>query len=363
MGNYIEYKDSVAFHPGYYILETIEDSGLTQEDFAKRLGTTPKNLSLLVRGMQSLSVEMAMKLSRMLGTSLSYWLNLQNAYDTAAAEIKASSEIEEEKAVLKTIGYRYFRDNFGLPDLPRMIDEQVVQVRSFLRVASLTVFRERDMAVSFRSADGSMGEANIIKANAMVQIAVNAAFEEAAAPYDKKAFRSAVKFALTQTENHEGFYPVIKKEFAKAGVVLVVLPNLPGSKINGATKKIGSSVLLMVNDRRLNADSFWFTLMHEIGHIKNGDFGISFEGETGDKEDIADRFAEDVLIDPDEYKNFVRKNQFTPRSIRSFAASIKRDPGIVLGRLQNDGHVRHNDTSVASLRCKYRVAVAEGRKG
>lgn len=33
--------------------------------------------------------------------------------------------------------------------------------------------------------------------------------------------------------------------------------------------------MLMVNDRRLNSDTFWFTLFHEIGHIMNGDFGIS----------------------------------------------------------------------------------------
>ena len=50
MSNYIEYKDSLAFHPGYYIEEIVEESGLTQADFAKRLGTTPKNLCLLMRG-------------------------------------------------------------------------------------------------------------------------------------------------------------------------------------------------------------------------------------------------------------------------------------------------------------------------
>lgn len=71
------------------------------------------------------------------------------------------------------------------------------------------------------------------------------------------------------------FYPVIKEAFLKAGVILVILPNISGSKINGATKKIGNNIMLMVNDRRLNSDTFWFTLFHEIGHIMNGDFGIS----------------------------------------------------------------------------------------
>ncbi|MBQ1431371.1 MAG: HigA family addiction module antidote protein, partial [Firmicutes bacterium] len=81
MSNYFEFNDKVAFHPGYYIKEIVDESGLTQEDFAKRLGTTPKNLSILIRGEQSLSIEMASKLSRMLGTSVGYWLGLQQAYN------------------------------------------------------------------------------------------------------------------------------------------------------------------------------------------------------------------------------------------------------------------------------------------
>ena len=87
MNNYIEYNDRVAFHPGYYIKEIVEQSGLTQKDFAKRLDTTPKNLSLLIRGEQNLSIDIAMKLSRMICTSVNYWLNLQNTYDIAAGRI------------------------------------------------------------------------------------------------------------------------------------------------------------------------------------------------------------------------------------------------------------------------------------
>ena len=35
MNNYAEYNDTIAFHPGYYLKEIVEESGLTQEDFAK----------------------------------------------------------------------------------------------------------------------------------------------------------------------------------------------------------------------------------------------------------------------------------------------------------------------------------------
>lgn len=47
-----------------------------------------------------------------------------------------------------------------------------------------------------------------------------------------------------------------------------ILTNMESSSTNGATKKIGNNVMLMVNDRRLYADSFWFTLFHEIRHYK-----------------------------------------------------------------------------------------------
>lgn len=87
MSNYVEYNNKIAFHPGYYIKEIIDESGLTQEDFAKRLDTTPKNLSCLVRGEQRLSIDIAMKLSRMLGVSVESWLNLQKRYDELLSSV------------------------------------------------------------------------------------------------------------------------------------------------------------------------------------------------------------------------------------------------------------------------------------
>ncbi len=94
--NYIEKDDVIAFHPGYYIKELADEAGLTQEDFAEQLDTTPKNLSLLIRGKQNLSIDIAMKLSRMTSTSVNYWLNLRNEYDALIAEFKSKEELAEE---------------------------------------------------------------------------------------------------------------------------------------------------------------------------------------------------------------------------------------------------------------------------
>ena len=356
MSNYVEYNDKVAFHPGYYLKEIVDESGLTQEDFAKRLGTSPKNLSILIRGDQSLSIDIAAKLSRMLGTTVAYWLNLQQAYDEKLAEIRSAEELKCEREIFRLIDYQYFRDNFKLPDLPRKIDEQIKCVREFLAVASLAVLMEHDLTVSFRSYSEKLSKSNIVNANAMVQIAINQTLKMEIPRYNKRKFEKAVSYALTQTQNHSGFFPVIRDAFGDAGVALVALPNLKNSGVNGASKKVDGKVMLMVNDRRHYADTFWFTLFHEIGHILSGDLGISFKDEA---EDEADLYAQRTLIPQDKYETFLCQHQhFDEVTIREFAKSIDRDPGIVLGRLLKDGKVRHTDTELLGrLRHCYNVMI------
>lgn len=266
-------------------------------------------------------------------------------------------ELAQEREIFSYIDYKFFCENFNLPVLPRKIDGQIVQVRNYLNEATLTVFKKRDMAVSFRSATGKLSDANVVKVNIMVQLAANIALKTAAPKFNKVLFEEAARYALTLTNNHSTFYPLIEKAFHKAGVIFVILPNISGSKINGATKKVGNNIMLMVNDRRLYSDTFWFTLYHEIGHIMNGDYGISFDAEIGEQEESANKYAEDMLIPCKQYQQFIEENRFDVQAIRTFVKKIDRDPGIVLGRLLNDEKVEHNDWALHGLRQKYRVKI------
>lgn len=85
MSNFVEFNDKIAFHPGYYIKELVEESYLTREDYARLMDIAPETLSTLINGDQNLSAGIALKLARMLGTSETYWLNLQQSYDEMKA--------------------------------------------------------------------------------------------------------------------------------------------------------------------------------------------------------------------------------------------------------------------------------------
>jgi addiction module antidote protein, HigA family len=82
-----EYKDLIAFHPGQYVEELIEEYNVTQKEFAERLGISEMKLGKLVNGEESISNDIAEKLANITNISMKTWLNLQHVYDVKIAEI------------------------------------------------------------------------------------------------------------------------------------------------------------------------------------------------------------------------------------------------------------------------------------
>ena len=69
-------------HPGVIIKDILIDStGLTISAAADRLGVTRTTLSRLLNQHASVSPEMALRLSKLLNTSVDMWVNLQSQYD------------------------------------------------------------------------------------------------------------------------------------------------------------------------------------------------------------------------------------------------------------------------------------------
>jgi len=68
-------------HPGEVLKDELEEVGLTQSALAKHIGVLPKTINEICRGKRGISAEMALKLSKALGGSPQFWLNLQNNWE------------------------------------------------------------------------------------------------------------------------------------------------------------------------------------------------------------------------------------------------------------------------------------------
>ncbi len=68
-------------HPGGVLKDELEEIGLSQSALAEHIEVLPKTIDEIFRGKRGISAEMAVKLSRALGASPQFWLNLQNNWE------------------------------------------------------------------------------------------------------------------------------------------------------------------------------------------------------------------------------------------------------------------------------------------
>jgi len=73
-------------HPGVLIQNVIDELGMTQVELAKRLEIPLQRLNTIIKGKRGVSVDTALRLSKVIGTTPEYWLNLQMAFDLWQAQ-------------------------------------------------------------------------------------------------------------------------------------------------------------------------------------------------------------------------------------------------------------------------------------
>ena len=88
----------VPTHAGEMLLEEfLKPMELTQRDVALAIGVPYQRVNELVNGRRGITPSTALRLSRFLGTSPDFWLNLQQRWDlfhAARAEAKALQKIK-----------------------------------------------------------------------------------------------------------------------------------------------------------------------------------------------------------------------------------------------------------------------------
>lgn len=151
---------------------------------------------------------------------------------------------------------------------------------------------------------------------------------------------------------------------ATVWLAFVLLPHLKNAGINGAVKWCGpDKAVLAINNRRAYADTFWFSLFHEIKHVLQQKLKTMFISSSiedmlaidSQLEAEADQFAQDYLIPPEEYRQFAPSRYTSDAEIKAFAAKIGLHPGVVAGRLQHDGIIGHE--RCAKLKQKYVIVL------
>ena len=87
-------RNYIATPPGSTIKEQLNDRGMSQKEFATRMGLSEKHIGKLINGDMQLVPETAVKLEMVLGVPAKFWNNLETIYREKIVKIGAENAMD-----------------------------------------------------------------------------------------------------------------------------------------------------------------------------------------------------------------------------------------------------------------------------
>jgi HTH-type transcriptional regulator/antitoxin HigA len=340
------------FLPGEFISEELDERGWSQADLAEIIGKTPGMVNELIKGKRKVTPDIAEGLAAAFGTSAEYWTNLETAYQYwLLRRHRDQPPISQRKARLMSIAPYRELIRRGWIEPSNDIDVLEENVLTFLGMHSVDDTPAKIPHVARKSTSYAEVPPALY---AYLRKARHIARGVHAQPFDIDRLRAALPNLKTLCKNCEDVR-LIPKLLAEAGVRLVIVEHLAGTKVDGATLRLeDGSPVIVLSLRYDRIDSFWHTLMHEIGHILNEDWEIVDSNLVGEdatasdekpaSESKADESAVEFLVPQALLQTFVNNHSplYYARDIQGFALSHQVHPGIVVGQLHHVGELKYN---------------------
>lgn len=345
-------RSYIATPPGATIKEQIATRDMNQKEFAARMGMSEKHISKLVNGEVRLTMDVARRLEMVLGLPAQFWCNLEAIYREKLAKVEEENAMDLDKELAKKIPYKEMAKNGWVEDTAKL-EERVINLRKFFEVAQL-VFLQGNLVPGIACRKLSVSEKSDYALIAWAQKAKLESRKIKTQPIDINTLRASLPLIRKMTMmSPEEFCPELIEILSNCGISIVFLPHIGGSFLHGATFYDGNKIVLGLTVRGKDADIFWFSLFHELGHIILGHIGKA-DGTSDDDENAADDFSKDELIPADDFQNIINNIEITKENIIEFAKQVGIDAGIVVGRLQKEGYLPYSWYN--DLKTKYVIA-------
>ena len=82
-------------HPGEVLRDEIDVLDMSAKALAQELNVPPNRITAILHGQRGVTADTALRLSRYLGTTPEFWLNLQKTFELRIAEMETGESIEK----------------------------------------------------------------------------------------------------------------------------------------------------------------------------------------------------------------------------------------------------------------------------
>ena len=325
--------------PGRILSRELEARGWTQKDLAEIMDRPTQTINAIVKAKKEITPETAIELAAAFDISPEFWTNLENNYRLHLAQKKHSNNddaIARRRRLYELVPIAELTKKQWLPNT-KNLEELEKAVCDFLDISS--PIDTPKLAVNFRRNSALESENTVFIA--WIKRVEHLLKNKTLGTFNRENFKLAIPEILNYAENVENIAQ-IPSLLTSLGIHFIIVPHIPRTYLDGATFMLDNHPVIAMTLRYNRLDSFWFTLMHELGHIYAGHEGVYLDDlqhlEDNPEETEANKLSCNWLISQSALAEFieVQKNKFSAQIIEQFAESQKRHPGIVVGRLQYD---------------------------
>ncbi len=334
--------------PGRILNREIDARGWTQKDLAEIMGRPPQTINAIVKGNKQITPETAIELAEALGTSAELWTNLEAKYRLFVAKKEANGPSSASSIARKSRLY-------SLAPVAEMlkrgwivstdsVEELEVQLCQFFGIGAID--EPPKLAVSCRQSENRDPEVQALMT--WVKRVENLVCRQDVATFEVGKLKAAMLEILAYAADVKNV-ALIPNKLLSLGVHFAIVPHLHKTYLDGAAFYLKNQPVVALTLRHNRIDSFWFTLLHELGHIvaqhKGGYLDDLDNLAVNQEETEANQLAADWLLNPQALDSFVKANSpyFSARKVQEFAKSQNRHPGILVGRLQRDKKIPYKN--------------------
>lgn len=332
---------------GDFIEEWLDDNEMSQAELSRRMGVSSKHVSKLVNGAAPLSPEVALKLSLVTGVPQSHWMNLEARYQADLARLAAQEEFATgHTGLLKDFSdaASYLRKHGFISGAATMRDpgRLMLELLAFFKVGTPDALSSitRVHSAAFRnSAAHTPVNPSVATWLRLGAIQVESESWDDLPPFDLARAQEVVqRMARISGDDPSSWAGQIKSTLNSGGIEIAYIDGVQGCRAYGATQWIQKRPLVQLSLRGKNDGQFWFTLMHELGHVvlqPNVDVTDLDPDLDSYAEEQANVFALDRLV-AEEHRDEMSRLRSTA-DVRRFAEKLGISTGIVVGQLQRNG--------------------------
>lgn len=306
----------VATHPTEMIKDEIKERGMSQKELAERLGMQASNVSRMIREKETITSALAAKLEKALGIKSSFWLNAQAEYDKDILAVEQRNEKEQI-----AVDQEYMLSS--LLNMKELYSKLKIRASLFvqekLEVLNQIFEMEPAKIPYFQLAyNGNFKKSDKITTDEknqrtwQVLAYVSAKHNKPTHKYEKgNARKVAVEIASIA---HKGGVSEeqIKGMLDSYGISYSYVSKLEKAPIDAYSSWVDGYPAIVTTHRYNDICKLVFNIIHELGHIElhikpNTNVAYVSDGaySTDQKEEEANKFAEDILIAPDVWKDIM----------------------------------------------------------